>query len=323
MLYSNYDRIKNAIQELTQVKEIPTAPFFSHPNNKSNYNLNIRYGKFSHKIIQLSPFSRFGHGLVDDQAKRIIFTSAKVGSTSIRNFGINVLSLNGEEPKHFMPHGTRLPMVTSESFKSTSKHIINKTIYWNKYKEYKKIFVLRKPYERIVSLFLDKFIKRQKYLLNADNTFDYRIMYQLHFEYSPLVQDFSLLDLTFAHFVENLYYKFQKHVKLWDEHLSLQITSDFKEVALDETDKINLKDLSGHLKEWGALRGLKVKEVKDNQSYGEDSILIRDASFIPIKELFKINGHIHPDSFKSDALEKKVNEIYEPDFKCYMKYIMK
>ncbi len=42
MLYSNYDRIKNAIQELTQVKEIPTAPFFSHPNNKSNYNLNIR-----------------------------------------------------------------------------------------------------------------------------------------------------------------------------------------------------------------------------------------------------------------------------------------
>ena len=214
-------------------------------------------------------------------------------------------------------------MVTSESFNSTSKHIINKTIYWNKYKEYKKIFVLRKPYERIVSLFLDKFIKRQKYLLNADNTFDYRIMYQLHFEYSPLVQDFSLLDLTFAHFVENLYYKFQKHVKLWDEHLSLQITSDFKEVALDETDKINLKDLSGHLKEWGALRGLKVKEVKDNQYYGEDSILIRDASFIPIKELFKINGHIHPDSFKSDALEKKVNEIYEPDFKCYMKYIMK
>ena len=118
MLYSNYDRIKNAIQELTRVKEIPTVPFFSHPNNKSNYNLNIRYGKFSHKIIKLSPFSRFGHGLVDEEAKRIVFTSAKVGSTSIRNFAINDLQLNGGNPKHYMTHGTTLPMVTSNSFKS-------------------------------------------------------------------------------------------------------------------------------------------------------------------------------------------------------------
>ena len=125
MLYSNYDRIKNAIQESTRVKEIPTAPFFMHPNNKSNYNLNIRYGKFSHKIIKLSPFSRFGHGIVDKKNKMIVFSSPKAGSTSIRNFAINTLQLNGKNPKLEFTHYTKLPLVTSQDF-SIAKSNINK-----------------------------------------------------------------------------------------------------------------------------------------------------------------------------------------------------
>ena len=323
-IYTKYDNFKQKISNYFKVQEIPTLPFFSHPNNKSNYNLNIRYGKYNHKIIQLSPFSRFGHGLVDEQAKRIVFTSAKVGSTSIRNFAINDLQLNGDNPKHYMTHGTTLPLVTSNSFNSTSKHIISNTIYWNDYRDYQKTFVLRKPYERTISLFIDKFIKAQKYWLDAGKPFDYRGIYQLHFGYSPLIKDYAPDDLTFEHFINNLFDKFKKHFKLWDEHLSLQITSDFKEVALGETEIIRLNDLSELLKEWSMSRGIKkIKDVKDNQSFGKDALLIKDASFTPLKELLQINGEIHPDSFKSDFLENKVNEIYEPDFKCYMKNIKK
>ena len=310
MLYSNYDRIKNAIQELTLVKEIPTAPFFSHPNNLSNYSLNIRYGKFGHKIIKLSPFSRFGHGIVDDKAKMIVFSSPKVGSTSIRNFAINTLQLNGKNPKLELTHATKLPFVTSQDFSITKSNTIDKTIYWHRYDTFKKILVLRNPWERIVSFFIEKFIEAFRIALQLKDTRNIISFHQL----SPPYSDPD--NFSFEILILKLNKQFQLNKKLWDEHLGLQITPDFEEVAIKDVQVILISELNNLLQLWGRKHDMEqIILRKDNVTTKANLLKVKNGHKKTIQELIAFNRPIHPDSFYNDKLVAIVKNIYSADQK--------
>lgn len=316
MLYSNYDRIKNAIQKLTRVKEIPTVPFFSHPNNKSDYNLNIRYGKFSHKTIKLSPFSRFGHGIVDKKAEMIVFCSPKAGSTSIRNFAINTLQLNGKNPKHEFIHYTKLPLVTSQDFSITKSNIIDNTIYWHRYDTFKKILVLRNPWERIVSFFIEKFIEAFRTGLQLKDT---RHTISFH-QISPPYSDPN--NFSFETFIRKLNKQFEFHKKLWDEHLGLQITPDFEEVAINDVQVIPISELNNLLQLWGRKHDMKqIILRKDNVTTKDNLLKVKNGHKKTIQELIAFNRPIHPDSFYNDQLVAIVKNIYSVDQKHWDKLI--
>ena len=324
--FTIYDAIKRTISSSLSIKEIPTDPFFSHPNNISDYDLNIRYGSFSRKIIKLSPFSRFGRGIVDHKSSSILFSSFKAGSSTIRHFaqfdlGLRKANAPLESGKRVLSFDEAqvidFPYLTNLVHPVTSENIKNRTIRWNNYADYKKYMVLRDPFERLISFFSHKFLVLQRdHVGTGKFTRSYILM---NFAHLFRGIDVNIYDLTFEQFIDVLFFRFSNHQKLWDEHIGLQITPDFEEIAAKNVTFFDLPNMNKLLNQVLSNRGDAPRNMGlwENRTSHENAIYVDNAHRKTLFELSKIELPIDFRSFHDEDLVQKVKKIYASDYYWY------
>ncbi|MCH8553530.1 MAG: sulfotransferase family protein [Schleiferiaceae bacterium] len=309
-LFFLYDGFKRFINYKTSVLDLQDFPFFKNPNSQSHYSCTIRYGTFGKKIIAPSPFSRLGRGVVDEENKCIVFLTPKVASTSIIKFLHEELQL-GEKMAHFKGnyHHVSLPFLLNKN-KNDSKAT---TLYWNDYNSFAKYFIIRDPYERLVSFFKNKFINKE-FSIKDDRV---KLGRELMITVINITDDFLLdpLQYSFEYFITKLYEAFKNHKKLWDEHLSLQVSKDFEIIALKETKVYTLENI-GML--FHALQPDSAPEkFHENKSRRESNLHIKEAYRLSTREIQAMPNKPAGASYYAPHLEEMVREIYAIDYKVY------
>jgi hypothetical protein len=314
-LFSRVPRIKQFLWQNLEIGETSQHHFFNDPNPVSSYGINILFTKNGTPYENnMSAFSRFGHTLLDEKAKILVYTIPKVGSTTLKNFAKNELHLVDTLEERV--HCIKFPGIIDRSIQ------IPEIIKWDDYRDYDQYIVMRQPYEKILSFFTNKFIRLVKQIPKPT-------LYHLNFmdhlskagQGSQKMISSDALELSFDIFIRRLKYHYDHGNKLWDEHLALQISSDFENIALDKVKVLPLSKLNDLLDDWYFKRYGERKDFsskKENASYGDSApIFIENAHLMPLKELIKIENAIDPKSFYQAELEDMIKEMYAVDYKIW------
>ena len=320
--YALYDQIKNSVLKRVVVEELPTDYFFAGPNSISNYNLQVRYGANDRKIHKLSAFSRLGYGAVDERRKIIIFSSLKAGSTTLKRFLFDELKVLGPDAAVTEnPHFTKLPLIINHVGRDNAG-LHRKVLYWNHFKHYPKYLIIREPYERLVSFFTEKFIRNQGardfHYLKSDAVAN--LIPLLKRNQEPL----NLNQVSFEYFVRRLFEAFQNGEKLPDEHLSRQITADFKRVALDQVHLVPLPQLNAFLEYLRNRFKLTRPEepqlhLNKSQTTGKKSAKSLPAYSLSLSDFATTKVLPSVASFHAPHLEKMVRQMYTDDYEAWAK----
>lgn len=317
-LFSRFPRIRQFLWQNLEIGET-SHHFFNDPNPVSFYGIDILFTKNGTSYQnKLSAFSRFGQTLLDEKAKILVYTIPKVGSTTLKNFAKNELHL--VDSLNEKVHRIKFPGIIDRSIQIPCFRPI---IKWDDYRDYDQYIVMRQPYEKILSFFTNKFIRLAKQNPTKPGLYRLNFMDNLSKagQGSQKMISSDALELSFDIFIRRLKYHYDHGNKLWDEHLALQISSDFENIALDKVKVLPLSKLNDFLDDWYFKRYGERKDFsskKENASYGDLApIFIENAHSMPVKELIKIKKAIDPKSFYQAELEDMIKEMYAVDYKIW------
>ena len=317
-LFSRFQRIRQFLWENLEIGETSQHHFFNDPNPVSFYGINILFTKNGTPYTsKMSAFSRFGQTLLDEKAKILVYTIPKVGSTTLKNFAKYELHL--VDSLNEKVHRIKFPGIIDRSIQIPGSRAL---IKWDDYRNYDQYIVMRQPYEKILSFFTNKLVGLVKH--NHEPSL-YRLNFMDHLskagQGSQKMISSDALELSFDIFIRRLKYHYDHGNKLWDEHLALQISSDFENIALDKVKVLPLSKLNDFLDDWYFKRYGERKDCsskKENASYGNLApIFIENAHLMPVKELIKIENAIDPKSFYQAELEDVIKEMYAVDYKIW------
>ncbi|MBU2929826.1 sulfotransferase family 2 domain-containing protein [Winogradskyella psychrotolerans] len=272
--------------------------------------------------------------LINVDKKFILFTNAKCGGTTLKSWFIDSLNLESTFSNTFQMlnnyglyfsfkwYKYRFLFHDSDKIKSTNsllrkfikiyrvstkaqitKHIDDAAFY--------KIAVIRNPYERLVSGYVDKFCGDD---LGRSWVQD-------------VVKEIGVMDsegnyhITFALFVD---YLLNHEMKDVNPHWRPQ-TYILKNINLDEV--IHLKDMSSRLPElsekFGIDTTINLSQPRQSNSYADQESIaeLTDVYNIKNTELiaFKDSNGSFPkkEAFYTDAIKQKIRTIYKDDFEAF------
>jgi len=306
--------------------EVPGPMFFSGPNSHSSFPINIKFksnGKVEHRRI--SPHSRFAASIVDEKNKLVLFYSYKVGSSTIKKFikenmqsafpGVN---FNFENPQDI-----EFPsLLNTHVFKDPGKHFIT-TIDWEKYKDYRKILFMRDPLDKLVSFYTMVFIRGFWNFIDQPH---FRNGYTLktlgYFVEENGTKKVDIFDISFEDVLTRLDAYYESGIKVWDSHLSLQITPDIDLIAKDEIECYKIDYLDKFLLEWAASHNAQKASASNNVegnniNLHKRNVELKDAHKMTVRD-FKVAGFTPSfESFYTEGLKKIAKKIYKPDLKYW------
>jgi hypothetical protein len=317
-LYQWWDSWQQQLGKNLLIDEIDTAPFFKGPNPISNYKLIVRYGLAGRMRCKLSAFSTLASGIVDEKRQTLLFAAPKCGSTSLRSFAQNELELVAPNERRSNAHYTKLPLVFDSFQPNEAKALKNNSLNWNHYREYRKVLIIRKPYDRLVSFFWEKFVVNQANHHLADHIKDLSAArtWPILMKYDQAIQP---LKLSFSQFIKCLFENYQQHKKVWDPHLGRQITADFERLALKDCELVPLTKLNDFFDQYlshnRVENKVKVHENRSNSSHTRRSIpYAYDKS---IGYFLAENKRPPTQDFYNEELDKMIREMYGLDHQVW------
>jgi hypothetical protein len=245
--------------------------------------------------------------LYDDKKKNIIFWSFKCGCTYIRNIYYNLyLKLNYKK--------NIIKIITL--FNRFNKLDSNKLL------EYRKIYICRNPYSRIVSCFIDKYIDNR-----FSKWFQLSICIKNFFRY---FENKNYLRPTFKEFINLVYEKFvlKQYSLLEYDHLTPQFTINYNNnFKFDKIYKLEDLNSSTFLKdEFDIKENIENAEQKTslhNNNCSNSEYCIENAFNLEYNELLELKKSKKIPNYKyffNEELKYKVNEIYKTDFTNLLEY---
>jgi hypothetical protein len=298
---------------------------FSGPNTVSDFGIDLRYGANHSLGLKLSPFSSFGRALLDEKRKLIIFSSPKVGSSTLKHFAAKHLKI----PRIVDPADENKvqegiwPTLAETKFLDTRRRIVGGALYWNDYKDHRKVFIIREPYDRLVSFWRNKFFWMLPYFGNKNRQKFQATIKEIEKTYQWLLgKDVDPRQHTFEHFLQALYERYQRQdSKLPDPHLAPQLTADFIAVAPTDVEFKTLSQLSHFLEELEP----GTKDIKLNPTSPNEKEFLKDAYKLGMEQLVENNlfSRLSNSSFYSEELDKMVQEIYADDQSAWEKVLAK
>jgi len=286
---------------LSALKDLEQNTFFRAPQFSSGYPV-LHGSWFNPKINQLSSGSRFLVGWIDHNHKLIVFTSPKVGTTSLKH----VTAIINENNK-----GT--PILTTLEW--TQKH---GALHWQDFKNYKKFMPIRDPFDRYISFFEDKIVFFfQKLLENGLSSLKKGLLMNMAHYYSHH-REFS--EMTFAQTIDIIFkYYSEGRQSIWDTHLTKQITADFSHIAVNHVHFFDSIYLSNFLDQWLE----KYAVPKQNTLYNKGTFAtaqIKNAHQISLRDLCNLSCKPAKESYFNQELADKLHCIYNDDFKIYNRF---
>jgi hypothetical protein len=304
-----------------------SGPFFhSGPNSHSSFPINIKF-KAANKveIRRISPHSRFAASIVDDKNKIILFYTYKVGSSTIKKFIKENMQevFPGVDYSKKNPQDIEFPsLLNTHVYRDPGKHFIT-TINWEKYNDYRKILFMRDPLDKLVSFYTMVFVRGVWNFIDKPH---FRNGYTLktlgYFVPETGTHKVDVFDISFKQVLDRLYNYYEKGVKVWDSHLSLQVTPDISLVAGKKLECYNVNLLSDFLLKWAKSHNINLSEdafkvAGSNINIHKKNEPIKDAFNLTVRD-FKKHGFTPPyTSFYNSKLKKKAEEIYKSDLKYW------
>ena len=254
--------------------------------------------------------------LYDDKNRKIIFWSFKCGCTFIRHIFYNLyLKLNYK--KDWIKIITLL-----NRYNKTDKQ---------KLLEYRKIYVCRNPYSRIVSCFIDKYI-------NGHFSFYFNLNIKIKNIINYLLSD-SYIKPTFKEFINLVYEKFvlSRYTLLEFDHLTPQFSINYTNFKFDKIYKLEDLDNSKFLEDEFDIYDKNQDKGQDksqdkshkdnhNNNCSNSEYIINNAFDLDYKKLLELKKSKKIPNytcFYNDDIKKKVYEIYKTDFINLLEYEIK
>jgi len=216
-------------------------------------------------------------------------------------------------------HAQKIPCLLSYDFKKNGE-IFN----WNTYHGYTKFLVMRDPYDRLVSYYSNRFLRQfiQRKAKQSSTITSSATQYFLsNLSISNQHDAITLSDISFKTMIEKMYAQYHTHGKVWDVHIALQVTGDFKDVALEEALIIDITQMSELFAYWhkkNANENLQI-DLNQNTSSTKDAKIVPRAYDMTTQELSELKHSIHPYSFRHPKLEKLIKEMYATDYEVWDK----
>lgn len=235
---------------------------------------------------------------VNDTDRYIIFTYLKSGMNTINTINNYILNKPESEILGFMDDGEYRP--NFNRFKNLKFNISLITDDLDKYKDYKKILVYRDPYERVVSLFYNRYCGITSYNDITNN-----------YEFFRNFRKLNKKTNTFNKFLDKL---FEKELESKDNHYYGQ-----KKPNIDFDQIINIKEI--HKIFENTELNNKVTEMINNNFFKNElskydySDNLVDYDFCK-DELKLVNNHTIPsyNCLLNDTTINKIKNNYDDDF---------
>ena len=242
--------------------------------------------------------------LYDDKNKKIIFWSYKSGCTFIRNIFYNHY-LNLKYQKNF------IKIITLFNRYFT---IINK----NKLLTYKKIYVCRNPYSRLVSCFIDKYINGYftnwlKLNIKIINFFNY-------------FQNINYVKFNFKDFVDLVYDKIvlSKFTLLELDHIAPQFSINYNnDFEFDKIYKLEELNESNFLQDEFNINKDIINKSEHHNNCDLSNYIIKNAFELNYDDLLYLKNNKKIPNYKcfyNENIKKKVEEIYKNDLTTLLNY---
>ncbi|MCH8553531.1 MAG: sulfotransferase family protein [Schleiferiaceae bacterium] len=303
MLETFYLKTRVKAASLIGIKDFEQNIFFRAEQFSSGYPI-IHGSRFYPKVNKLASGSRFLVGWIDHNHKLIIFTSPKVGTTSLKHV---VATINEQIS------GT--PIISSfEWIQKQGK------LNWRDFKGYKKIMPIRDPFDRYLSFFENKIVSPyQKQIVSGIDSIMVKFLLNLAYLKDNKHQS-SLGELSFRSTIDQLYkICFNQSRILWDVHLIKQLTADFKYIAMNQVQFFDSIYLSDFIRNWLSMYNLSAYNIHLNRGNPESSF-VANASDLPLAELCGLSTKPSRDSFFQDELSNKLYSIYQDDYQIYNRF---
>jgi hypothetical protein len=234
--------------------------------------------------------------LYDDKNKKIIFWSYKSGCSFIRNIYYN----------YYLKKNYKQNFIKIITLFSRYNKLDN-----NKLLTYKKIYVSRNPYSRIISCFIDKYIEGHFTFYLKTNIY----ISNLFSFYSGERRKFCFQD-----FVKYIYEKIvlNKFNLLEYDHIAPQFSINYNDdIIFDKIYKLEDLDQSSFLKDEFEIDDKVDTEFKHHSNGCQSKINIESAYLLGYDELLLLKKEKkipNYNSFYNKEIKNMVYEIYKKDF---------
>jgi hypothetical protein len=241
--------------------------------------------------------------LYDDKNKKIIFWSYKSGCTFIRNIYYNHY-LNLQYEKNYIKIITLF-----NRYKSIDK---------NKLLTYKKIYVCRNPYSRIVSCFIDKYINGY---FTSWLKLNIKIINFLNY-----FQNKKYIKFSFTEFINLVYDKIvlSKFNLLELDHIAPQFSiNNNNNFTFDKIYKLEYLNNSTFLQDEFNIKNDIINKSEHHNNCDKSDYNFENAFELNYEELLYLKKEKRIPNYKcfyNEEIKKKVEEIYKNDLDILIKY---
>lgn len=242
--------------------------------------------------------------LYDNKKKNIIFWSYKCGCTYIRDIYYNLyLKLN------YKKNTIKIITLFNRFNKLDPIKLLN----------YRKIYICRNPYSRIVSCFIDKYIKS-----HFSQWFKLNIGIKNFFRF---FENKNFVRLTFKEFINLVYEKFvlKKYSLLEFDHLTPQFSINYSNFKFDKIYKLEDLNTSTFLQDEFDIDENYINETTSlhNNNCSNSEYYIENAFNLEYNELSELKKTKKIPNYKyffDEDIKNKVYEIYKTDFINLLEY---
>lgn len=187
---------------------------------------------------------------------------------------------------------------------------------------YQNIALIRDPYDRLVSAYLNKFVLYHgKYLENFDQLEGfaknfYSIFNRRNME-SPLSGASQYRGLSFREFVDEICFvigqRAGKEPNL-NHHWNTQVPFYFIETNFEYGEVYELKDSESFFKRLGELCGKSISPVKANSTKFQENSSQDDLTSVSSLQLARTHSVVTKTNLFSDELSEKIRTAFYPDY---------